>query len=87
MPFLSFYAVSIAILSGYAGLYVLFKIKSLISGTPAVVEAAPASTKVETPSTGIPGIESPEFEKFVETEAFYKLLENETQLNALIESA
>ena len=40
-----------------------------------------------TESSGIPAVESSAFEKFVETVAFEKLLENESQLSKLLESA
>ena len=36
------------------------------------------------PTTGIPSIESPEFETFLESEAFVQLLESEDQLAALM---
>ena len=38
-------------------------------------------------SSGVPSIESSAFEKFVETASFEKLLENESQLAKLVESA
>jgi hypothetical protein len=41
---------------------------------------------VDVSTTGIPSIESPAFEKFVETDAFTKLLESEEQLTQLAES-
>jgi hypothetical protein len=85
--FLSYFrfAVAIAILSGYGGLIVLYKIYSAVSGggkKEEVVAIKPA--KVEAVTTGVPSIESPAFEKFVETDAFEKLLENEEQLNKLL---
>lgn len=78
--------VAIAILSFYGGIAVLFKIKSALTRKPAVVEVAkPAVTEEAT--TGFPSIESVAFEKFLETSAFEKLLENEDQLAKLAESA
>ena len=77
-----------AILGGYTGLYVLFKIKSAISGGKKVEEPAPVVAAASTEgSSDVPSIESPAFEKFVETDAFTKLLENEDQLTKLVESA
>jgi len=84
--FLSCYSVAIAILSGYAGIAVLFKIKGAMSGKP-VEEAKPVAKVSAAPTTGVPALESPEFEKFVETDAFTKLLEDESQLTKLLESA
>lgn len=80
--------VAIAILGAYTGGIVLYKIKSAISGKKAEPEPAkPVETAPVAPASGIPGIESPAFEKFVETDAFAKLLENEEQLKTLLESA
>ena len=75
--------VSMAILGGYATLIVLYKIKSALSGTPPEEEKSVSTVTV----TGIPSIDSLDFEKFVETEAFEKLLEDEGQLLKLLESA
>ncbi len=78
--------VSIAILSGYFGLYLLSKVFSALSKKKPVEEkVAIIADAVE--SSGVPSIESSAFEKFVETLAFEKLLENEIQLAKLIESA
>jgi hypothetical protein len=66
----------------------VYKIYSFAKPKKAVpVEAAPAVEAAPTTTTGVPSIESPEFEKFVGTEAFEKLLENEKELVKLIESA
>jgi hypothetical protein len=78
------FTVAIAILSFYGGVTVLYKISSAMSSKPVVEEKVVA--KVEAPTTGIPGIESAAFEKWVETDAFTQLLENEVQLTALVES-
>eukprot|EP00980_Cylindrotheca_fusiformis_P019006 scaffold6374_cov121-Cylindrotheca_fusiformis.AAC.7 len=76
---------ALAIMGGYAGLYVLVKIKSLISGGKKE-EAAPASSGAAVDaSTGIPPIDSPEFDKYLETDAFYKMLESEEQLGKVVE--
>jgi hypothetical protein len=79
-------AVAIAILGGYFGIFVLVKIKGAISGKPKVEETVTTKVTITT-TTGIPALESPEFEKFVETDAFEKLLEDEAQLSKLVESA
>jgi hypothetical protein len=79
-----FTVVAFAILSGYVGIVVLFKIKNAIFGKPA--DEVKTVKGGDLPTTGIPSIESPAFEKFVETDAFTKLLENEDQLTKLAES-
>jgi hypothetical protein len=70
-------------------LYVLFKIKSALTGKKKTEEPAAETTTVVHASIGssVPSIESPAFEKFVESDAFYKLLENEDQLKKVVESA
>lgn len=79
----AFSAVAAAILGFYTACFGVYKIKSAITKKP-VVEAAPV--KVETsssvPSGAIPDVDSPEFEKFLES-----VLENEDQLKALLEKA
>jgi len=60
--------VAAAILSGYFGLFVLYKIKSAISPAPEVV-AAPVVVVAAPVSTGsIPDIDSEEFGAFLESE-------------------
>ena len=79
-------AVALAIMGGYFGLFCLFKIKGAMSGKK-VEEAAPApaaSASVDA-STGIPAVDTPEFDKYLETDAFYKMLENEEQLGKVVE--
>merc|ERR1719223_1166926 len=57
-----------AILGGYFGLFILYKIKSAISGAP-VEEAAPAIAAAPSSSAGaIPDIDSEEFGAFLESE-------------------
>jgi hypothetical protein len=77
--------VAIAILSFYGGVTVLYKITSALTSKPKPVETV-AVAKVEAPTTGVPGIETAAFEKWVETDAFTNLLENEEQLKSLVES-
>lgn len=72
-----------AILGGYTGLILLFKMKSAISGgTPE--EAPKASSGPAVATTGIPAVDSPEFDKYLETDAFYKMLESEEQLGKVV---
>jgi len=64
--------------------------KSAVSGSKKTVEEkAPAKsdTGAGAAAGGIPSIEDPAFEKWVETDAFTKLLENEIQLTAVLEKA
>jgi len=63
--------VAAAILGGYFGLFVLYKIKSAISGTPEPVEeAAPVVAAVAAPSStgAIPDVDSEEFGAFLDSE-------------------
>lgn len=82
--------VAIAILSGYGGLVVLYKIKSAMSSSKKVPDKAPAAAAAPAPAgeaeAGVPAVDSPAFEKYVESDAFYKLLEDEVQLGKLVES-
>ncbi|KAL7559999.1 hypothetical protein ACA910_013494 [Epithemia clementina (nom. ined.)] len=66
----------------YFGLYVVYKI-STIGKKKKVEEPAPAAAPA-TLTGGIPDIDSPEFEKFLDSEAFVKLLDNEEQLKSLL---
>ena len=76
-----------AILGGYTGLFVLYKIKSAISGGKVEAEKPAAKAAAAPTTTGVPALDSPAFEKFVETDAFEKLLEDDAQLTKLLESA
>lgn len=84
--FLLFVAVAIAILSGYGGIYVLYKISSAFSKKKPVVEPA-KPVAAAAPTTGIPALDSPAFDSFLETPAFEQLLESEDQLAKVVESA
>jgi hypothetical protein len=79
----------LAILGGYGGLVVLYKVKSAISSKPAI-KAAPAAsgnTPAEASSEdSVPPVDSPAFDKYVESDAFYKMLEDEVKLTKLVES-
>jgi len=85
------YQLSAAILSGYFGAFVLYKLFSAIGGgskaaAPAE-EAAAAPAKAAPATGGVPDVDSPEFETFVGSEAFIKVLENEEQLMGWIKKA
>eukprot|EP00956_Cyclotella_meneghiniana_P012484 scaffold17741_cov67-Cyclotella_meneghiniana.AAC.5 len=57
--------VATAILGGYFGLFILYKIKSAISGSPVVEEVvAPAAVS----AGSIPDVDSEEFGSFLESE-------------------
>lgn len=79
---------AIAILSGYGGLVVLYKIKSALSSKPASKPAVAAAAPVAAAADGedVPSVESAAFEKYVESESFYKLLEDEAKLAKVVES-
>ena len=47
-------------------------------------EPAAASSSPAVATTGIPSVDSPEFEKYLETDAFYKMLESEDQINKVV---
>jgi hypothetical protein len=80
---LYFKTVSAAVLGGYAGLIVLYKLGSAMGGKKKVVEEpAKAATTVTTTGGGFPGFDSPDFDKFLQ-----QVVESEEQLMALVESA
>ena len=81
------FTVAIAILSGYGGLYVLYKISSLFSSKKPIEETKKPEAAASTPTTGIPAVDTPAFATFLETPAFEQLLENEDQLSKALESA
>jgi hypothetical protein len=72
-----------AILTGYGSLIALAVIRSSMKKAPEVVEAAPAPAAAPSTSTGVPSVESPDFDAFVESDAFVKLMENEEELATL----
>jgi hypothetical protein len=81
-----------AILGGYLGLYVLYSIGSSIGGsskkkteTAAATAAPTSSTDSNSSTTTIPSIDSPEFEKYMESEAFMKILESDELLASALE--
>lgn len=71
-----------AVIGFYFSLYVVYKISTI--GKKKVEKPAIAPIPAATvPSGQIPDVESPEFEKFLSSEAFIKLLDNEEQLKSL----
>ena len=72
-------------MGGYFGLFCLFKIKGAVSGKKEEPAPAPVSSGSIDASTGIPAVDTPEFDKYLETDAFYKMLENEEQLGKVVE--
>lgn len=70
-----------AILSGYGALIAIAVIRSKLKG-PAPVEEVPAASTapVAAITGGVPSVESPEFEKYVESDAFTNMIESEEQL-------
>ena len=73
--------VALAIMGGYAGLVVVAKIGSSMGKKKEAPVAAPVSTG---PSTGVPSIDSPEFDSFLSSEAFEKLLSSDEQLGQVL---
>lgn len=70
-----------AILGGYSGLIAVAMIRSKVKGAPPAEEPAAATEVAAVPVTGgVPSVESPEFEKFIESDAFMKMVESEEQL-------
>lgn len=57
----------VAISGGYFGLFILFKIKGALSGTPEE-EAAPAAAAPSASAGAIPDVDSEEFGAFLESE-------------------
>ncbi|KAL3935266.1 MAG: hypothetical protein SGBAC_009183 [Bacillariaceae sp.] len=70
---------ALAIMGGYGGLYMLVKMKSAMSGSKEEEKPAVVSSGADT-GAGIPAIGTPEFDKFLDSEAFVQLLDSEEQL-------
>lgn len=66
-------------MGGYGGLYMLVKMKSAMSGKKEEEKPVVVSSGAVT-DAGIPAIGTPEFDKFLDSEAFVKLLDSEEQL-------
>uniref|UniRef100_A0A7S1H2F8 Uncharacterized protein n=2 Tax=Thalassionema nitzschioides TaxID=33649 RepID=A0A7S1H2F8_9STRA len=69
-----------AIMGGYTTLYLLSTLASGKKKAPPAA-AAPSSASAA-PSTGVPSVNSPEFENYIESDAFEKMLNSEDQLSA-----
>merc|ERR1712226_1071133 len=74
---------SAAVLGGYFSLYILYSLSKLGKKKEVEnpVEAPPAPAA---PVDGVPDIESPDFEKFLDSEALVKLLDSEEQLKTVL---
>jgi hypothetical protein len=86
--FFTFCLVAAAILGGYSSLIGIAVLRSKMKSTPApVVEAVKISeTPTTTDASGIPSVDSPEFDAYVDSKAFMMLLENDSQLTELTNS-
>ena len=73
-----------AIMGGYFGLFVISKGISSMGGKKKAEEPASAPATSSDQSTGIPPVDSPEFDKFLGSEAFEKLLNSDEQLSKLL---
>lgn len=73
-----------AILGGYTGLYLIVKMKSAVSGKKVEEAVAAPASSGAVATTGIPAVDSPDFDKYLETDAFYKMLESEDQLSKVV---
>jgi hypothetical protein len=80
-----------AILGGYTGMVLLYQMSSAIGGSKKKkskpVDAVVAAPVAASDGNTIPSIESNEFNTFLESIAFEKLLENDASLTKVIESA
>jgi hypothetical protein len=78
-----------AILGGYSSLIGIAVLRSKMNSTPPapVVETVKISeTPTTTDASGIPSVDSPEFDAYVDSKAFMMLLENDSQLTELTNS-
>lgn len=81
--------VAAAILGGYSSLIGIAVLRSKMKSTPPapVVETVKISeTPTTTDASGIPSVDSPEFDAYVDSKAFMMLLENDSQLTELTNS-
>ena len=63
-----------AIMGGYGGIFLLFKIKGAISKKAPEKEAAPAASSTATVG-GVPSVDSPEFGEWLGSDAFNAFVE------------
>jgi hypothetical protein len=74
------FSVAGAILASYGALIAVAVLRPKKAPEPVV---APAPVAAPSTSTGVPSVDSPEFDAFVESDAFIQLMENEEELAAL----
>jgi hypothetical protein len=68
------FSVAMAILGGYGGLFLLFKMKSAVSKkAPEKAVVAPATSSA--PSGGVPSLDSPEFGEWLGSNSFNAYVE------------
>ena len=76
-----------AILTGYAGVISVATLRSKMKSKAPEAAAAPAAAASTAPSSDIlPSVESPDFEKFLESDAFGKFVESEDSLMKWVDS-
>lgn len=66
-------------MGGYGGLYVVVSMMSAMGGSKEEATPVVVSSGADT-GAGIPAIGTPEFDKFLDSEAFVKLLDSEELL-------
>lgn len=81
-------SVAAAILGGYSGLISIAVLRSKMKGSPEPAAEAPAAVEAAPASTGdvLPSVESPDFEKFLNSDAFGKFVESEESLMKWVDS-
>ena len=70
----SSYSVAMAIMGGYGGLFMLFKMKSAMSKKAPEKAAAPTSSSSAS-AGGVPSLDSPEFGEWLGSDAFNAFVE------------
>lgn len=77
-----------AILGGYGSLIGLAVLRSKMKSSPEPVAVVETVAVTETPATdsGIPPVDSPEFDKYLDSKGFFMMLGNDSQLNELTNS-
>jgi len=64
---------AMAIMGGYGGLFLLFKMKSAVSKKAPEKEVAPATSSA--PTGGVPSLDSPEFGEWIGSDSFNAFIE------------
>ena len=70
-----------AIMGGYAG---LIGLSSMGGGKKEEKTPAPVASTASVAGAGVPAVGTPEFDKFLETDAFDKLLNSDEQLGKVL---